>query len=282
MNLLDIVDRRPVPEPWAEGEKIPWNEPDFSRRMLREHLSQEHDAASRRFEIIDRHVDWIQRTLLEHGPGRILDLGCGPGLYTTRLCRLGHTCTGIDFSPASIAFAREQAAREGLACTYVEQDIRRADYGASHDLTMLLFGEFNVFRPSDARSIVEQARRALSVGGSLLLEVHTLAAVRDMGLQPLSWYAVESGLFSDRPYLCLRENFWDEERKVSTERYFIVDAETGDVTRHAASTQGYTEEEYISLLRGAGFEELAFYPSLTGEEGDAPDFFVIVGRKPPI
>jgi len=48
MNLLDIIQRRAVPVPWEEGEKIPWHDPDFSRRMLREHLSQTHDLASRR------------------------------------------------------------------------------------------------------------------------------------------------------------------------------------------------------------------------------------------
>ena len=59
MDLLDLTNRIEIPEPWSEGEKIPWDEPGFSKRMLEEHLSQEHDAASRRFEIIDRHVDWI-------------------------------------------------------------------------------------------------------------------------------------------------------------------------------------------------------------------------------
>ena len=52
MNLLDLIHRASPPAPWAEGDKIPWNDPDFSRRMLREHLSQAHDAASRR---IDHH-----------------------------------------------------------------------------------------------------------------------------------------------------------------------------------------------------------------------------------
>ena len=103
MKLMDIVRRQRVPKPWSEGEKIPWNDPEFSRRMLDEHLSQAHDAASRRFEIIDKHVDWIHTHVLKGNPTRILDLGCGPGLYTNRLARLGHHCVGIDFSPASIA-----------------------------------------------------------------------------------------------------------------------------------------------------------------------------------
>ena len=47
MKLLDVVRRHPI-EPWSGVHKIPWDEPEFSARMLREHLSQEHDAASRR------------------------------------------------------------------------------------------------------------------------------------------------------------------------------------------------------------------------------------------
>ena len=48
----------------SEGEKIPWNDPESSDRMLEYHLTQEHDLASRRFDIIDRHVDWIHNKLI--------------------------------------------------------------------------------------------------------------------------------------------------------------------------------------------------------------------------
>lgn len=57
MKLIDIIHRQPNPQPWSEGEKIPWNDPAFSKRMLKEHLSQAHDAASRRSETIDAQVD---------------------------------------------------------------------------------------------------------------------------------------------------------------------------------------------------------------------------------
>ena len=103
MNLLDMINRSSVPVPWAEGDNIPWHDPGFSRRMLKEHLSQDHDAASRRFEKIDRHVNWIHHKVLSGRPTKILDLGCGPGLYASRLAKMGHECIGIDYSPASIA-----------------------------------------------------------------------------------------------------------------------------------------------------------------------------------
>lgn len=68
MKLTDIPARKSPPEPWSEGDNIPWNEPGFSRRMLREHLSQSHDLASRRSDKIDAHVGWIHREALCGSP----------------------------------------------------------------------------------------------------------------------------------------------------------------------------------------------------------------------
>ena len=280
MNLLDIVDRKGSPAPWAEGEKIPWNDPGFSARMLREHLSQEHDAASRRFEIVDAHVRWIHEKVLKQKPSRILDLGCGPGLYANRLAVLGHTCVGIDFSPASIAYAREQAGRDGLDVTYIEGDIRTADYGGGHDVAMQIFGEFNVFRRAEARGILEKAHRALVPGGCLLLEPHTFEAVRGIGLQPSSWYSAQTGLFSEEPHLCLQENFWDAESRVAIERYYILDAATGEVTRHSSSMQAYTEREYRALLAECGFLEVEFgLPAEWSTGGAGSALTLILSRK---
>ena len=140
MNLLDIIRRNPQPEPWAEGEKIAWDDPAFSARVLVEHLSQEHDEATRRTELIDAQVPWIHNVLLNEQPAHILDLCCGPGLYTSRLAKLGHNCTGIDFSPAAIDYARKIAQKENLLCAYDQEDIRHADYGRYNDLVMMLFG----------------------------------------------------------------------------------------------------------------------------------------------
>ena len=280
MNLLDVIHRAQPPLPWSEGDKIPWHEPGFSRRMLREHMSQEHDAASRRSAKIDAHVAWIHDHVLARRPTRILDLGCGPGLYASRLARLGHTCMGIDFGPASIAYAVQAAEQEGLGCTYLLQDIRAADYGTDYGLAMLIFGEFNTFRPADARRILTKAYQALSMDGILVLEPSTFEAVRREGQAGTSWWSAASGLFSDLPHLGLVENSWDAERSVATIRYYVLDAATDQVTRYASSSQAYTNPQYRDLLAECGFDEVAFYPSLTGniDESQA-EFLAIVAHK---
>jgi SAM-dependent methyltransferase len=281
MNIFDIVKHKNPPKPWEEGDNIPWNEPGFSQRMLQFHLSQANDAASRRFETIDRQVAWIHEKVLSGKPARVLDLGCGPGLYINRLAKLGHACSGIDFSPASIQYARAAAEQAGLAIDYCEMDLRKTDYGENFDLVMQVYGEFNVFCLSDASLILSKAWQALKPGGQLLLEVHTFEAVQNMVQKSSSWYTSQSGLFSSQPHLLLEEGFWDAESQAATRRYFLVEAASGEVTRYAASYQAYSNEEYRSLLEGQGFGNILFYPSMTGsEDAFTRDFMVILAQKP--
>ena len=279
-QLVDVIHRVSPPEPWAEGDKIPWNDPDFSRRMLREHLSQAHDAASRRTLIIDEHVDWIQREVLQNRSSRVLDLGCGPGLYSSRFAQRSHTCVGIDFSPASIEYARDIARSKRLACEYRLGDLRSAEYGTGYDLVMFIFGELNPFRLAEAQRILSKSYTALSEGGRLLLEVSTFEAVQRQGHQRSTWYTLEQGLFSDRPHVVLFESYWHEAQAVAIERFYIIDAETNGVTRHSISSQAYTDEQYRVMVRGAGFTDITFYPSLIGQPDERQkDFIAIVASK---
>lgn len=262
MRLTDVVAAPRPPQPWAEGDNIPWHEPGFSRRMLREHLSQAHDAASRRSGIIDEHVAWIHGHVLQEQPSRVLDLGCGPGLYTQRLARLGHQCEGIDYSPASVEYAREAAAAEGLTVEYKFGDMRHTPYGREYDLVMLLYGDFNVFSPGDGELVLRQCREALKPGGTLLLEPNTLAGVKAIAAGARDWSGAKAGLFGDNPHLLLEETFWDEPSRAATTRYFVIQAETGEVERYAASYQAYAQEEYAALLERCGFSEVRFLDGL--------------------
>jgi SAM-dependent methyltransferase len=281
MQIAELWQRAIPPQPWHEADNIPWNDPAFSARMLDQHLSQAHDAASRRSTTIDRHVAWIHRSLLHDRPTTILDLGCGPGLYASRLARLGHTCVGIDFSPAAIAYARTSADAQRLACRYQLEDVRSAAFGSGFGLVMCVFGEINVFAPAQASALLKKAYDALEGGGLLLLEAHTFEAVQQIGEHAPSWFTAESGLFGATPHLCLTEHFWHAQANAATTRYYVVELATGSLTRYAQSFQAYRQPEYTALLQTCGFDDVAFIPALTGEpEPDQPDLFVVVARKP--
>ena len=276
-KLLDIVNRRPTPAPWTEGDNIPWDDPGFSERMLAEHLNQEHDLASRRSATIDAHVDWIFSTVLDGRPGRLLDLGCGPGLYANRLAARGCECTGMDFSPASIRHAKATAAADDLPCRFVLADLREEAFGAGFDLVMMIYGQFNVFPRQRGMEILRKAHAALAPGGRLLLELQSAAQIQKDGEGGPSWYSAPSGLFSDAPHIVLQENFWHEEAAASTNRFMVIDAETGAVKSYALSNEAYTEQEVVDALRAAGFGGVQRFPSLTGiPVSGGPDLPVVV------
>ncbi|MGE5561419.1 MAG: class I SAM-dependent methyltransferase [Chloroflexota bacterium] len=278
LKITDIIARERPPKPWAEGDNIPWNEPGFSRRMLHEHLSQEHDAASRRFEIIDDHVAWIHSRVLSGKSSRVLDLGCGPGLYSHRLAKLGHSCTGIDFSPASISYAEMTARAEGLNAAFTLGDVRTTEFGSGYDLAMFLYGELNVFHPNQVRDLLRRAYDSLNYGGKLLLEVSTIDGLREDLAQPYSWYGSRGGLFGDRPHLVLTENHWDDVTATKTIRYFVIHAETGDVDKFAATYQTYTDDQYRALLAGTGYVGVQRFDGLGRYV--QPGLFALLATKP--
>ena len=260
MDLERLADHSP-PLPWAEAANLPWDAPDFSRRMLREHLDQGHDMASRRLEVIDGQVAWIHETLANAAPGGVLDLGCGPGLYTSRLARLGHQCVGIDIAPASVEHARAEAERDGLACEYRLGDIGEGGFGGPYGLVMLVFGECNAFPPGRAAAILGEAAAALAPGGRLLLEPHTYDGVRSQAAVGATWWAARRGLFGDEAHLVLQEVTWDPEAEATVRRWTVIEG-SGEIRTYGSTLQAYSRGRYRGLLERAGFGDLAFHPGM--------------------
>lgn len=241
---------------WSGAYKIPWDDRDFSRRMLAEHLSQGHDMASRRAEWIDRQVAWIHAQLLTGEAARILDLGCGPGFYSHRLAMLGHRCRGIDFGPASIKYAQENNPGESR-CEFVLGDIRLVPFGGPYDLVILLYGELNVFSPPEALAILRKVQAGLASQGRLITEVQAPEAVERMGRSEPSEEQSESGLFSDHPHRCRTENQWLPKQEIAIQTFSVTETTDGQTRVYRSTTKAWPDGEVIELLKGVGFREVS-------------------------
>ena len=64
------------------------------------------------------HWSWPVTALRPARGLNALDIGCGGGLLTEPLARLGFAATGLDASPEAIAVAQAHAAHTGLSVTY--------------------------------------------------------------------------------------------------------------------------------------------------------------------
>ena len=257
MKLDTLLTPKPdAKELWQGSYKIPWNEAEFSKRMLQVHLSQDSDLASRRLQTIEKQIEWLQEKAFANKEQTILDLGCGPGLYLNELSKLGHKCRGIDFSPASVAYGQKLL---GDSCPIELGDITQVDYGSAVSCVTLFYGEIDVFSPADCETILKKARALLSPGGKLIMEPHRLATLKKNGQAEDSWYKCESGLFVDEPHVCLTENHWYEEEQTSLQRFFVIKLANGEVAKYHSTTIGRTKEQYVELLKKAGFATINFF-----------------------
>ena len=81
-KLTDIMQPAPPAQSlWSGAYKIPWNDSAFSRRMLKEHLTQSHAMASRKSGAIAQQAAWLMERFLAGRARKVLDLGCHPGSW---------------------------------------------------------------------------------------------------------------------------------------------------------------------------------------------------------
>lgn len=281
--LWRIYHRPERPEPWEKGGNLPWDDPAFSERMLREHLDDSHGAASRSTRERALQIAWLWERLALRPGAEVLDVTCGPGLYAVEMARRGAQVTGVDFGPAAVAYARDRAEAEGVAgrCRFVEADVRRHEFGREHfDATLFLYGQLAVFPREEAQRLLGKMAMALRPGGRLCVEL--LNEERVDREESTWWFTAEAGLWGDAPFLSLGERFWYEEEQLSCERYTTLHLETGEMDEIVLCDQTYAVAEMAEMMRRAGFGIVEVYHAWDGLDlYDADEWVVYVGRKEP-
>lgn len=127
---------------------------------------------------IDAHWDVDPKTPRPLAGRRALDVGCGAGLLTEPLARLGADATGIDAAPENIAAARAHAAEQGLDVDYRAGGIEDLA-GERFDLVCAMEVIEHVAEPGRfARGLAD----ALAPGGLLMLSTPNRTALSRLAL----------------------------------------------------------------------------------------------------
>ncbi len=248
------MTRRPSRlDPWPRAfdpkVELDWADPVVSRRLLREHLDQAHDGASRRTNVIERQVLRLER-LLPAAPSHVLDAACGPGLYAVRLAAGGHRVTAFDVGPAVIAHARRLARRQGLAgvMTAAQGDLRRLDQPGRYDAAVLIYHVLEAFPRRQQAAILRRLATAVRPGGPVVVEMRLRPDQLEGRIS--SWDVVPGSLLSDSRHLLLVETVHDR----SANTYVLRETAVFDdgTTAVQQTSSALTRFENIPLLFGRG------------------------------
>ena len=262
MQINAIMHFQEKPEPFTPGEPLFWDDPHISTQMLKAHLDPNSDLASRRPETIQKSVDWLIATLGLQAGDAVLDLGCGPGLYTACLAEQGLRVTGVDYSRRSIEYAQEYSRQQNLGIHYRYQNYLTLDDESQFDAALLIYGDFCPLSPAQRSQLLSNVQRALKPGGHFVLDVTTRIHRRQHGSRH-SWYAVETGFWKLGRHLVLEDGFDYPEQSIFLDQAIVIE-ESGKVSVYRNWFQDYTRETITKELTEASFVVKSVWNDLTG------------------
>jgi SAM-dependent methyltransferase len=266
------------PTLFASGEPEFWTDPHIARQMLAVHLDPNSDLASRRPEIIQRSVEWMVQALELQAGDRVLDLGCGPGLYAARLASYGLRLTGVDFSQNSIDYAETYAREHGLEIDYRCQDYLQLDEEAGFEAALLIYGDLCPLAPEKRRRLLANVRRALKPGGHFVLDVSTPGLRQRAGLKS-GWHAAQGGFWKPGPHLVLEQGF-AYEQDVYLDQYIVIE-EGGKISVYRNWFQDYTAPRIRAELEENGFAIQSLWSDLAGSVYESSsDWIGVIACRP--
>jgi SAM-dependent methyltransferase len=306
LDLSFLRELQQPPAPFTPGEPLFWDDPHISAQMLAFHLDENIEAASRGPKTIDRAVAWLAATL-ELQPGdAVIDLGCGPGLYASRLAGRGLRVTGVDYSRRSIAYATDYAREHRLDTTYRYQNYLELADENQYDAALLIYGDFCPLSPGQRALLLQNVRRALKPEGRFVLDVSTRAhrnhygwkgnphydfpglegagtatfaefrlAVKDCP----DWRFLERGFWKPGPHLLLEAGFDYPAQSIWLDQAVVIE-ENDKISVYRNWFQDYTPETITAELQAGGFAFESLWGDLTGTiYTDDSEWIGLVTRK---
>jgi len=276
-SFLESVNVKPDPFS-VYTTSVLWTDKHTSRQMLAFHLDGDVDVSSRRTSFIDDSLSWMTERFELCRSSKIIDFGCGPGLYTSRFAALGAEVCGVDFSSRSIAYAREQATRDGLPITYIEANYLEFQPSGTFDLITMIMCDFCALAPVQRAAMLTKFGNLLSKDGRIVLDVFSLKAYESKQESSIYEKNQLNGFWSADPYFGFVASFKYDEDKVSLDKYTIV--ERNRLRTVYNWLQYFSPESLKQEITAAGLEVEEVLGDVAGHAYDDgnTEFAVVVKR----
>ncbi len=221
---------------------------------------------------------WLRiRSLLhENGikDGIVLDLACGTGRLTRLMSRDGYDMIGVDRSVEMLQIARENSPRD---CLYLLQDMREFELYGTVRAAVCACDSLNYLTdPRDLQEVFSLVNNYLDPGGIFVFDVNT-----DYKYRKILGDTVIAEDREDVSFIWFNE--YDKEAQInSIELNVFVREEDGRYRKFCEEhvQRGYTMQEILDLLEGAGMKYIAAYDGYSGKEADSSsERIVFVARE---
>lgn len=220
----DEVGARPSVPFHPETAVEMWSDPHVSAQMLAFHLDGVTSRSSRPAAFVEHSLRWLIGRFGIDRRTAILDLGCGPGLYTNPLARSAGRVVGVDVSARSLEHARATAP-SGAGLAYVHGDYLDAAVDGTYDLVLMVMCDYSALGPQRRARLLERVRGWLADGGHFVFDVHGAARFDRLEETATDSPELMGGFWAPGPYHGHRRTYLYPRERVSLDRYDIVEPE---------------------------------------------------------
>lgn len=192
--------------------------------------------------------------------GLLLDLACGTGSLTARLCEKGFEVIGVDASPEMLCAAREKLAPFGTRALLLCQDMTELDLYGTVDAAVCTLDSLNhLTEPDEVRETLRRVSLFLNPNGVFVFDVNTPYKHEKVLGERTFVYE------TDGVYCVWQNDYRPETRTVDIVLDIFTETPDGRYERavDAFSERAYTDGELTAMLSAAGFRVEARYAELT-------------------
>lgn len=260
-KLLHDFAQRPAPHSRFTAKEL-WTSPHLARQMLKFHLDQDTELASRPLTDIDAIIGWLDGQIRLEGK-KLCDLGCGPGLYATRFAERGADVTGIDFSRHTLDYAMAEAARCGRRIRYLHADYLADSLPTGFDVISLIYYDYCALSPKQQRHLLARMRDMLKPGGRIVLDVVAMGSFAARREEIIVESNLMAGFWAEGDYVGIQRTILYPDESLSLDRVLII--EPTDCWQIFNWLQYYTPHRLSGELSEAGFRVETLAGSLAGD-----------------
>jgi SAM-dependent methyltransferase len=262
--MKELFDYLKIPsEPFETDGNNVWSEPRMARFVLASHLDANLDGASRDSQFIDESVKFIEGVAPPSEYRKVIDLGCGPGLYAQRLAKKEYDVTGIDISENSIRYAKEQAQQADLNIAYRCENLFDFNEENKYDLGLLIYQIYCMFSPDQRRILLENVHRSLKRGGILIMDVLSEQRFNQFQEEQHWSFSRKDNLVSDDKFL-LMSSTCKYPDNVTLQKSTFLFAEDEPINLYYWN-QHFRSETLQKETEAVGFATKGIYADVNGE-----------------
>ncbi len=252
IDLRQLKKRCAKPELFATDDGNFWADSYISEHLLNAHLDDSTEEGSRSYDTITKTVNFICKIADISPQSKILDLGCGPGLYSTQFALKGFTVTGIDISQNSIDYAKEQAEINGQHINYICKNYLDINYENEFDMVTLIYGDLCVLSHEQRTNLLQKVYHALKPNGYLVFDVFTKRYI-SRNIPKQSWYiSTEDGFWAEQPHMVLESHYRYKKQKVYLDKYTLL-FEDGTIRTHHIWKHYFSPQRVNKMLLKSKF-----------------------------